>query len=288
MASVVCLGWACLDHRYWVEKFPPESGRTRTTDFREDLGGPAAVAAMTVARLGGQATFVGRRGDDAAGQRLEDRLQSEGVNIDYYKAFANVQTPLSAVMIAPTAERFIFSYLGNGLPENSDWLDSSIIDDESVVLFDLRWPQGATFLAKAAKEKHLDVVLDMDKNTEIAWKLAEMVTHAITDEGMGEQFGGSKPLIEKLASIHTWGAVTKGAQGVKTADTHIPAYRVKPKDTTGAGDVFHGAFALALAEGKTEEDALRFASAASALRVRDADVPYRDDVEKFMNDFLYG
>ncbi len=285
MAHVICLGWACLDHRYWVEKFPPESGRTRTNDFREDLGGPAAVAAMTVARLGGRATFVGRRGDDATGQRLADRLKSEGVNIDYYKAFPNIQTPLSAVMIAPNAERFIFSYLGNGLPENADWLDDAIIDDESVLLFDLRWPQGALSLANAAKKKHLDIVLDMDKDTEVAWDLAAAVTHVIADEDLGAQYGGSKTFLEKLASTHTWGAVTKGAQGVKTADTHIPAFRVKPKDTTGAGDVFHGAFALALAEGKTEEDALRFASAASALRVRDADVPYREDVENFMKEF---
>lgn len=286
MASVICLGWACLDHRYWVETFPPASGRTRTKDFREDLGGPAAVAAMTVARLGGQATFVGRRGNDATGERLAERLRSEGVNVDYYKPFEDVQTPLSAVMIAPSAERFIFSYLGNGLPEDADWLDASILsDEESVLLFDLRWPQGALFLAKAASEKHLDIVLDMDQDTEFAWELASKATHVITDEGLSQTYGGSKPLLNKLAATHTWGAVTKGTQGVKTLDTHIPAFKVEPKDTTGAGDVFHGAFALALAEGMTEEDGLRFASAASALRVRKADVPYREDVEKFMENF---
>jgi sulfofructose kinase len=92
VARVAVLGYACLDHRFWVSRFPPVRARTPVTAYRADLGGAGAVGAVAVARLGGDAILFGRRGDDSAGEQVEARLRAEGIDT-------------SAVRVCPGARR---------------------------------------------------------------------------------------------------------------------------------------------------------------------------------------
>lgn len=89
-------------------------------------------------------------------------------------------------------------------------------------------------------------------------------------------------LLAQLQALGVFAAVTLGAQGVAYAGGHLPAYPVQVRDTTGAGDVFHGAFTLALAEGMGELAALRFASATAALHCAQASPPRRNEVQAFL------
>jgi len=282
VARVAVLGYACLDHRFWARRFPPVRARTPVRAYRADLGGLAAVGAVAVVRLGGAAIFFGRRGDDEAGQRVEASLRAEGVETFAFRVFPGIATPVSGILIAPTGERYIFPYLGKGLPDAPGWLPLRVLETVQAVLVDARWPRGAVRLAEAARRRDLPVVLDFDQGSPAAWRLAALATHVVADQELAETCGGVRPLLKRLADLGTWGAVTLGARGVAHPGGRFPSFRVTPRDTTGAGDVFHGAFALALAEGRGEEAALAFASAAAAQRCALAEVPRRDDVIRLL------
>ncbi len=283
MGRVVTLGWACLDRRYWVEAFPPTSGRTECTALRTDLGGPAAVAALTVARLGGEAVFVGRSGVDEAGEKLTHKLSSQGVDVRGFRAFNDAQTPESAILIGPGGDRHIFRYAGE-LPDEPAWLDEMELNvtDADVVLVDLRWPRGAQRLIEQARAGDARRVVDFDDPSETGWAIVERATHAIADAETADHVGGPGELLDRLSARETWGAATLGGKGGASHAGPIPVFPVEVRDSTGAGDVFHGAFALALAEDGDEADALRFASAAAALRCQTADVPDRDQLTEFL------
>ena len=282
MARVTTLGYACLDYRFWAEQFPPVRARTRVHAYRMDLGGPAAVGAMAVARLGGSAAFIGRRGDDDVGRQVEALLRAEGIDTSAFREFPGVRTPVSGILIAPGGERHIFPFLGEGLPDDPGWLPLDALESAGAVLVDARWPAGAIRLAEAGRRRELPVVLDLDQDTPAAWRLAGIATHIVADRELSDACGGVAALLARAAGLGAWGAVTLGPGGVAHAGGCVPAFQVTARDTTGAGDVFHGAFALALAEGQDEAFAMTFASAAAAQRCALGEVPRRADVIRFL------
>jgi sulfofructose kinase len=276
MVRVLAVGWANLDQRYYVERFPPQGSRTGVRAYREAIGGPAAVAAQAVARLGAEAHLVSRIGKDAAGERLAAMLQEEEVQA--YLQFGPA-TPVSAVLVTPEGERYIFPYRPS-LPEELEADPKELLEGVGAVLLDGRWPKAGWALGRAARSLGVPVVLDLDREGD--WPLVEVATHVVASEELAQRGGGLKRLLAELEAVGVFSAVTLGARGVAHGGGHLPAYRVSARDTTGAGDVFHGAFALALAEGKGEEAALRFASAAAALHCAQAAPPRREQVEALL------
>ncbi|HEV2357932.1 MAG TPA: PfkB family carbohydrate kinase [bacterium] len=282
MTRVLLLGRVVLDHRFWVERFPPAANRTPTLDYVEAVGGPAAVAAETVAQIGGEAVFIGRRGDDPAGERVETLLRKQAVDTRHLRAVPGARTPVAAVLIDSRGDRFIFPYAGAGLPETTHWIPLRELDRANAVLVDSRWPAGAAVLSRAARAVGLPVVVDLDTDSPEAWAVAAAATHAIADEELATRCGGVAAVLNRLARARTWGAVTLGPGGVAHAAGRMPAFPVPAHDTTGAGDVFHGAFVLAIAEHRGEDEALRRASAAAAVRCRMGRVPTRSEVESLL------
>jgi sulfofructose kinase len=273
------VGLSCLDYRFQLSD-PLSSGQRRypARSYRESLGGPAAVAAQTVVRLGGQAALWSRRGDDIAGHKVAQLLEAAGVDIADYRVFAGAQSAVCAVVIAPGGERLLVPFWGNALPDEPDWLPVEKLRSAKALLIDTRWPAGALRAAKVARERELRVIIDVDRNTTEPWQLLERATHVIADEDFAKNVGGAAELIRHLQHMGKWAAVTLGPGGVVHPGGHLPAFAVQVRDSTGAGDVFHGAFALAIAGGQSEEDAVRFAAAAGALRCQLGDVPDRAQV----------
>jgi sulfofructose kinase len=285
MARVVLLGSAVLDHRVWVDRWPPVSGRTPATAYTEDLGGGAAVAAVTVARLGGAALFAGPRGGDPAGARVAAFLESYGVDTRYMNVVPAGKTAVSSIVIVPGGERFICAYPGEALHDDAGWTPIAALEGADAVLVDSRFPRAGQALAAAARRRGIPVVMDFsDVDTAETWALARTATHVVADEELATQAGGAGALLERLRADGVWGAVTLGALGVVHDGGRVPAFDVAARDTTGAGDVFHGAFALALAEGRDPDAALRFAAAAAALRCETGGVPDRTAVDRLVAD----
>lgn len=275
MARVITLGWACLDQRFYVEEFPPTHSRTPVRAFRQAIGGPAAVAAQAVARLGGEVLLFSRRGSDEVGEGLEAALRAEGVRTRFT---LGSETPVSAVLVAPDGERYIFPYRPE-LPAEPDWGPEEVLEGVGAVLIDHRWIQAGLALTKAARTRGIPVVLDLDHDRPEAWELVPRVSHVVASEELARQVGGVEALFGRIPG---WAAVTLGAGGVRHRAGQIPAFKVEVKDSTGAGDVYHGAFALALAEGRGELEALRFAAAVSALHVQSGEPPSRPEVEALL------
>ncbi|HKX16573.1 MAG TPA: PfkB family carbohydrate kinase [bacterium] len=283
MPRVLVLGIAVLDHRFWVAAWPPAGGRTPARAYAEDLGGQGAVAAAAIARLGGAAVYAGSVGGDAAGTRVVGFLHSHDVDTRHMQVFPDGRTAVSSVAIAPGGERFITAYPGEGLPDGPDLAPIGAVTEAHAVLVDSRLPRAGTVLAAAARTRGLPVVVDFDADNPAVWALIQTATHVIADEEVATQHGGAQALLGRLRAHGVWGAVTLGAGGVRHAGGHQPAFQVAARDTTGAGDVFHGAFVLALAERQDPEGALRFASAAAALRCETGGLPDRRAVNELLS-----
>lgn len=136
---------------------------------------------------------------------------------------------------------------------------------------------------REAHRRRIPAVVDLDVNTPGWWELARAATHVIADEEFAQSAGGVEALLDRFEKDGMWGAVTMGERGVVAVGSgRTAAFELPVRDTTGAGDVFHGAFTLALTEGQDEVEALRFASAAAALRCNLAEVPQREDVLRLL------
>ena len=265
-----------------VDRFPPELTRERVRKQWDAPGGPAGAGSITIARLGGDVTFWGQRGADMSGEQMKSILSREGIDTTCFRAIDGAQSPRCEVFIRPDGERFLFPYAGYGLPTESEWLPLERIESAGVLLLDGRWPQAAVRAAGKARECGIPVVFDLHSTTDYDWELAELATHTISDEEMAGLSGGIDAMLERLGGPGKWPAVTVGARGVIHRGGRFPAFDVKVVDSTGAGDVFHGAFAWALAEGMTELEALPWATAAAALRCSLGDIPNRAQVEHLL------
>jgi sulfofructose kinase len=276
VGGVLAVGWACLDLRFKVTNWPPSASRTPAVEYREAPGGPAAVAAMAVARLGGNVLLVSRRGEDRVGGWLEASLQEAGVLTVF--ALGKV-TGVSAVLVAPDGERYIFPYRGE-LPEE---LDTDMLrwpDWVSVVLADTRWPNAAEAVFQQARERGIPRILDLDGVDEAGLRLGRMASHVIASEEAAEQAGGLAQLQDLFKEAFV--AVTLGPKGVVWPGGKVEALRVIPHDTTGAGDVFHGAFAFALSLGMGEGEALAAANMVAGIYVACGEVPTWQEALKWM------
>jgi len=274
---VHCVGLVTLDLVLRTAALPAGPGKSFATGLAEIGGGPAASAAVCVARLGGAAALAGRLGADDAGRRLTEELQGEGVDTTWLRRFAGARSPMSAVMVDDAGERSIMAFSDPAMPADAAWLAPAL--DGGAVLADLTWPQGALALFGRARAAGLPRVLDADRFRHapgIVRGLVEAASHTIFSRPGLAQLTGHDGVAAGLASLAGMAgadrllAVTDGADGVFWLDgTALRQQRppaITPLDTTGAGDAFHGAFALALARGQALLAALRFATGVAAAK----------------------
>ena len=291
---VICLGNVVADHTFRVEDIPQPPAKIAARSYSIGAGGMAANAAIAVVRLGGRAAFWGRVGDDLNGEPLAQSLEQEGVDVAGLRRVPGGRTPVGAVLVDPRGERTIVSFRGSGLGTDPAWLPLDRIAGAAALCCDPRWPEGVAAAAAAARAAGVPVVLDGERSeTRILVDLVPRVDHAIFSvPGLANYAPGRSPeegLRQALASGPVKvAAVTQGEKGVlwllpgHGKPTRTPAFPVEATNTTGAGDVFHGAYALAIAEGMPTDRAMRFASAAGALRARDGATPTRAMVDELM------
>jgi sulfofructose kinase len=295
MAKVLCIGIAVLDYVYAVGSMPTRGEKYRAKDLAIVGGGIAANAAVAVARLGGEAELITRLGSDGTAREIVEELNRYGVRTDRSLRLWNKRSPVSAIFIDDAGERMIMSYADTTIPDGVDELPQTLPVGVNAVLGDTRWEAGALHLFRLARDAGVPSLLDADRDPKDP-ALLDAPTHvAFSAQGL-RGLTGIEDLpraLESLAKKHSnWLSVTDGGEGVFWLEAgrvrHMPAHRIKPVDTLGAGDTWHGAFALALAEGMAEEPAIRFASATAALKCLTfggrAGIPDRPSVKKFMEE----
>ena len=285
MRRVLCVGHAVQDFIFSTPQLPRSAEKHRASGFRSIGGGPAATAAVTIAKLGGDARLAARVGDDAIADTIAGELTSLGVDCRHLRRFAGRQSSLSAVFVDDAGERLIVNHTDAAMPTDPAWLLAAIDWPElDAVLADTRWPEGAEAVLRTARERGLPAVLDADVPVPKDGRLLSAATHvAFSSAGLRDYSACStapaeieSALLSLAASLRSWCCVTLGANGVAIVDArgpeapsvqYVSAFRVTPVDTLGAGDVWHGAFALALAERCGEPEAVRAACAAAAIKV---------------------
>lgn len=282
-----------MDHTFYVEDVVQPPSKNRARSYTLGAGGLAANASVAVSRLGGNCIFWGRVGDDLNGRPLLAALADQGVDVSHCRLAPGGRTPVSAVLVDPMGERSIYAFRGEGLGTDPAWLPLHLIDTAQAFLCDPRWPEGAARALDHARARGIPTVIDGEKSeTRILMELIPRVDHAVFSEpGLANYRPGRKTaeaLAAAIADGCTVAAVTQGEKGTlwmtrdDPAPRRMPAFRVQATNTTGAGDVYHGAYALALAEGRPIEEVIRFASAAGALRARDGATPTRAMVEELL------
>jgi sulfofructose kinase len=294
MTTVLCVGHAVQDFVFTLPTLPRTAEKHQASRFTSVGGGPAATAAVAIARLGGRVLLAARVGNDAIADTIVGELEGHGVDCGAVKRFPGCSSSLSAVMVDAGGERMIVNYLDPALPDAADWLPSPRLAGAAAVLADCRWPAGAASALAAARAAGIPAVLDADKPIPRDRAALAAATHvAFSAEALAEYSGETDPvegLRSAAADLPGWCCVTAGAAGVYVLErgqlTRYPGHQVAVVDTLGAGDVWHGAFALGLAEGMAEPAAVRFASAAAALKVQRlggrSGAPMRDEVDELL------
>ena len=272
--AIICLGHAALDRIYTIAQFPANPQKLRAVSAEEVGGGMAANASVAAARLGADVAFCSRVGEDLAGEAICTELAREGVDVSQVRRFAGGQSSTSAVIVDGSGERLLVNHRGAGLSDDASWLDVSGVSQARAVLADVRWPQGALKLFRAARDAYVPTILDGDIGAGEA--LPDLLAFAdyvvFSAPGLAEFSPGDKA--EALAEVVRLGArhagVTQGGDGYLWLDHagkyYQPAFDVNVVDTSGAGDAFHGGFALGVAQGLPDEDCVRIAQATAALK----------------------
>ena len=275
-ARILCAGVAVQDMIMRVERLPAPGSKNTASDLIITGGGCAANAALAVAKLGGRAAFAGPLGDatDATSSRIVADLEAAGIDCRGVVRVPGAIASVSMIMIDADGEKSIATRRGHGQTDGRPADPAALVADADVVLIDNRYPDFALPLARAARTRGLPVVIDVDRPTTPDDPLLALGTHVIASADALAGTTGTRDPAAGLAALatHTTGflAVTAGGRGVWWRDgetlRHMAAFPVEAVDTLGAGDVFHGGFALALAEARGVAEALRFAAAVAALK----------------------
>lgn len=295
---VLCTGIAVLDLVFRVESFPRPEVKTQASEFRTINGGNAANAAVAIAHLGAQASFSGPFGGPAGIDTVGDTMLAlaarEGIDCPACPRVDGVPSPISAICIDGRGERAIVNYRDDGLMAARPRDAAALVANVDAVIADNRFPGYVREVCAAALKRGIPTVLDADEPRQDSNALLTLVSHVVfSAEGLRATAGTDhlgRALIDISKQTNAFVAVTDGANDVLwLADgelRQVPAFKVDVVDTLGAGDTFHGAFTLMLAEGKTEREAMRFSAAAAALKCTRyggiLGAPTRAEVEAFL------
>ena len=271
-AYVVCVGAATLDTILAVPRHPGVDDRVVASDLVRAGGGPAATAAVALARLGVPVFFVGAVGDDAAGETIREGLEQEGVDVSELAVVPGARSAESAIVVeAGSASRTIAAFLGTLPP--------------------LELRARARELCRAAAWTHVDHVgygavrgagarLSVDAGNPIPdLDLHEVALYAPTDDALDARFPGvgteeaARSAIAAGAEVVVVTCGGAGSLAVQDDGDSIvaPSLPVDPVSTLGAGDVFHGALLAQLVRDVPLADALAAANACAALACRALD-----------------
>jgi sulfofructose kinase len=277
--QIVGLGYACLDILVRAVDLPTWECGARLQALGIDGGGPVATALVAAQKLGARTAFIGTCGNDRMGRIKLETLQEHGIDVSQVKVRAHPEDQAVLVCVhAETGER-IFSGAGhsNALPLQVEELDRETITSAEFLHLDGFHAeaalQAARWMHAAGKRVMLDGSATRGPISSSMRILVEEVDVLICGSGFGPALTGIRDLWDAGQAILDLGpqivVQTEGKDGSYTVTRqehfHFPAYPVEVLDTTGAGDVFHGAYLVGLLRGWDIHTITAFSTAVAAL-----------------------
>jgi len=276
--QVVGLGQACVDYLGTVPAYPEEDGKVEMEDIHKQRGGPASTALVTLARLGIRTAFLGAVSDDPFGRIILEDLAREGVDTSALKQTPGYASQFSFIAIHPgNGTRTVFWHRGTVPPLRPRDVDLTPFSGAGVFHTDGLMKDASMEGARQAKDRGMTVVMDAGTMREGYRELASLVDVLIVSERFWSPLAvPDHPPEEILETLSAWGpkqvVVTRGPKGSIGTDGNViirqEAFPVQTRDTTGAGDIYHGAYIYGILQGWDMAQSMRFASAASAIKCR--------------------
>lgn len=296
-SRILCVGMPVRDLVFRVHEIPERGKKMRATQFKEFSGGNALNAAIAIARLGGHVLMSGPMGDarEKSSATILDDLAKEGIDASAMVHMPGLVTPISNIMIDHTGERTIVTYRDPELWKVQLPDTDELLRDCVAVLTESRCGSFVTGVCLEAQRRGIPVILDADRAIPLDDRLFQASSHIVfSAEALHVTTGDSDDVaaLRRIAGLTpAFVAVTNGADGMTWLDQghqprHMPAFAIDTVDTLGAGDVFHGAFTVAIAEKQPLEQAMRFSAAAAGLKcAREGGAfgaPQRTEVEQLL------
>jgi ribokinase len=298
-SSILVIGSTNTDMVVKADRLPAPGETVIGGSFFMSQGGKGANQAVAAQRLGGDVTFIFKTGKDIFGERSVQLFEREGINIDHRVTDAELASGVALITVDKKAENCIAVASGaNGTLTPADIAPAkAVIETASVILMQLEIPiETVSYVAGLAAARSCTFILNPAPACALPASLLKNVSVVTPNEKEAEMLSGitivdDQSVRQAASVIREKGVdtviITLGSRGAFISsdgmEQFIPAIKVDAVDTTAAGDVFNGALAVALSEGKVLEDAVRFACRAAAISVTrlgaQTAAPYRGEVE---------
>lgn len=292
---LVTVGGICNSSIYRVDEIPPLPGKTLASDLLQVVDGMALSAGFAFVRLGGRAQVCARVGDDDLGHAIKRDLADEGLDTSGLRCIPGAKTSQAAIVVDRHGDRLVVPFHDDKVDKSPDWLPLSDIVRADMLHCDARWVEGAERAMQTARKFGVPTMIDGDvAPLDVLQRLVPLADYAIFSDAGLLLYAGLDDVdaaLLKVSAAQTGHiGASCGAKGYAWVEDgvvrRVPAPSVEVVDTLSAGDVFHGAFALAVLEGRSLTEAARFACVAASLKCRRfggrLGCPTRDEVEACM------
>ena len=274
--DILGLGSLAVDDVIHVERYPKQDSKTRILRRERRFGGLTGTALATASRLGAKCAYAGRLGTDASSCAVTAALAAVGVNTKHAIISERFSVTNSTVIVSPNT-RNVFSSADGPTGTDDHSPNAELIRQSRVLLVDHHGLPGAIRAASIARASDVQVVGDFERQDSLLlFSLLPLVNHLILSETFALSITDASTIaqsMERLSDDCVGNIViTSGFSGCWFRDPHqsrprfFPAIRISASDTLGCGDVFHGAYAFGLCQGKPPVECIQFAIKVAAIR----------------------
>ena len=292
MAKIVVVGSCNIDITVECDRWAKPGETIFGNRLTVNPGGKGANQAVAAARLGAEVKMVGCIGDDVYGQLVLKALKDNNVDSTYVKVLPGENSGTAHITVAENDNSIIVIKAANDLVSPA-LIDEAwdAIKEADIVLLQHEIPAATNaYVIEKCYEAGVPVMLNPAPVAPVPPELLEKVTYLTPNEHEAAILFAGQGKADILGRNQGKVIMTLGSKGVAYAEKgqvyNVPGFKVKPVDTTGAGDTFNGAFAVARANGKNMYDSISFANAAAALSVQklgaQGGMPYLNEVEEML------
>jgi len=295
--DVLGIGCCAVDDVLYVDRYPSADSKMEVRQRERRCGGLTSIALMTAARLGASCQFAGALGNDDLSRYALAAMNEYGVDTSTVVVRPDARPVYSVIVVDRSTQSRTILYDPNNVYGADVVLPSAELIREARVLYiDHYGVPGMIRAARIAREAGIPVVADLEDDHSPGFdELLGLVDHLILSQDFALRI--TRQATPAGAAQKLWRndrsavIVTAGAEGCWYVDgpvppTHCPAFKLTVRDTTGCGDVFHGAYAAALAQHLALPERVCLASAAAALKAANvggpAGIPPGDEVRRFL------
>ncbi|MBY0219809.1 ribokinase [Paenibacillus illinoisensis] len=293
MAKICVIGSSSMDLVVTSSRRPGAGETVLGESFKTVPGGKGANQAVAAARLGGEVTMIGRVGDDAFGQDILNNFKANAVNTQNVKPVTHLESGTAHIILAEGDNSIVFVEAANRevTPEYVNQA-AEAIRNADIVLIQQEIPEETVVrVSSLCAEYGTPLLLNPAPARTVLQEVIDNAAYITPNEHEAEILFQGMSLAEALRKYPNKLFITEGSKGVRYFDGAeeilVPTYKVEAVDTTGAGDTFNAAFAVALAEGKPLQESIRFANRAASLSVTkfgaQGGMPTRDEVEESLS-----